>query len=447
MQPVLWTKGVLLSPQHFQTQDRFLGDLLEFRLSALAFAPWGLQHLEIDREALASGTFALSEASGIMPDGLVFDMPMSEASPLPKPLEGAFGPDQASLDVYLGIPEYRSGGHNVSGMNRERDARYRAEELLRRDETTGQAERPIQVARRNFRILFAGESLEGTTALPIARLVRSSTGEHQLDPHFIPPLIDIKASDFVMSIARRLVEILSAKSTGLSGARRQKNQSLAEFGIADVASFWLLYTINSALPQLRHIYEERRGHPVELYRAMLGLAGSLTTFSGTIHPRDLPSYEHDNLSECLTRLDAQLRELLETVVPATTVSLPMKLVRPSIYAAALDQEKYLAAPQIYLAISAEGRTLDIPGRAPHLVKVSAAAQLDTLIRQALPGVTLTYTPNPPSAVAVKLNCHYFLLQKSGGDWDSIARARNVAAYVPAEFPNPQLELVIVLPKT
>jgi type VI secretion system protein ImpJ len=446
MQPVLWTKGVLLSPQHFQTQDRFLEDLLQFRLSALAFAPWGFQRLEIDREALAAGTFALSSATGILPDGLPFDMPASEASPLPKPLEGAFGPDQDALDVYLGIPEYRYGGHNVSGMSRERDARYRAEELLRRDETTGQAERPIQVARRNFRILFAGESLEGTSALRIARVRRSPSGEYQLDPHFVPPLIDIAGSDYVMSIARRLVEILSAKSTGLAGTRRQKNLSLAEFGIADVASFWLLYTINSALPGLRHIYEDRRGHPSELYRAMLALTGALTTFSDSVHPRDLPSYEHDNLSACLTRLDAQLRDLLETVVPATTVSLPMKLVRPSVYAAALDQDKYLAAPQIFLAISVEGRATDVPGRAPHLVKVSAAGQLDTLIRQALPGVTLTYAPNPPSSVAVKLNYHYFLLQKSGPDWDGIGRARNVAAYVPAEFANPQLELVIVLPK-
>ena len=31
--------------------------------------------------------------------------------------------------------------------------------------------------------------------------------------------------------------------------------------------------------------------------------------------------------------------------------------------------------------------------------------------------------------------------------DNIARARNVAAYVPAEFANPQLELLIILPKT
>jgi type VI secretion system protein ImpJ len=447
MQPVLWTKGVLLSPQHFQTQDRFLGDLLEFQLSALAFCPWGFRRLEIDREALASGSFGLTAAAGILPDGLLFDMPESETAPPPKQLEGAFAQDQEWLDVYLGIPEYQVGGHNVSGMNRERDARYRAEELLRRDETTGQAERPIQVARRNFRIIFGGESLEGTSALRVARVTRSATGDYQLDPHFVPPLVDISANDHVMAIARRLVEILSAKSTGLASGRRQKNQSLAEFGVADVASFWLLYTINSFFPELRHIYETRQGHPAELYNAMLGLAGSLTTFSGAIHPRDLPPYEHDNLSECFTQLDATLRELLETVVPATTVSLPMKLVQPSVYAAALDQEKYLAAPQIFLVMAVDGRGADVPGRAPHLVKVAAAGQLDTLIRQALHGVPLTHVPHPPSAVSVKLNHHYFLLQKSGPEWENIARARNIAAYVPAEFVAPQLELLIVLPKT
>ncbi len=446
MQPVLWTKGVLLSPQHFQTQDRFLGDLLEFQLSALAFCPWGFQRLEIDREALASGSFGLAAAAGILPDGLLFDMPGSEDAPAPRPLEGAFAPDQQWLDVYLGIPEYRYGGHNVSGVNRDRDARYRADELLRRDETTGQSERPIQVARRNFRLLFGGESMEGTSALRIARVAKSPTGDYQLDPHFVPPLVDIMASDHLMAIARRLLEILSAKSTALAAGRRQKNQSLAEFGVADVATFWLLYSINSVLPELRHIYETRRGHPVELFNAMLGLAGALTTFSGAIHARELPSYEHDNLSTSFTRLDDQLRELLETVVPATTTTLPMKLVQPSVYAAALDQDKYLAAPQIYLAITVEGRGTEVPARAPHLVKVSTASQLDTLIRQALPGISLTYVPNPPSAVSVKLNHHYFLLQKSGPEWDKVARARNIAAYVPAEFQGPQLELVIVLPK-
>ena len=444
MQPVLWTKGVLLSPQHFQTQDRFFEDLLEFQLSTLVFSPWGFRHLEIDREALAGGNFAIAAASGIFPDGLLFDMPLSDPTPPPKQLEGAFAADQKTLDVYLAIPEYRYGGHNVSAALRERDTRYRAEELLRRDETTGQSERPIQIARKNVRILFEGESAEGSILLRVARLTRTASGDHQLVPAFVPPLIDIEASEYLMSVARRLVEILAAKSTQLSGMRRQRNQSLADFGIADVASFWLLYTINSHLPALRHVYETRRGHPAALFETMLALAGALTTFSMRIHPRDLPSYEHDELGTCFTKLDEQLRELLETVVPASTVSIPLRVVQPSVHAAALDQDKYLAAPQILLAVSGPGRAADLVQRIPNLLKVSAAGQLDHLIRQALAGITLSYVPVPPSAVPVKLNYHYFLLQKSGPEWEAVSRARNIAAYVPAELGDLQLELVILL---
>jgi type VI secretion system protein ImpJ len=445
MQPVLWTKGVLLSPQHLQTQDRFLEDLLQFQLSTLTYCPWGFSRLEIDREALAGGAFTLSAATGIFPDGLLFDIPGADAAPSPKILEGLWEPDQETLDIYLAIAEYREGGHNVGAAQRDRTTRYQAEILLRRDENTGLAEKPIQIARKNFRLLAQGETLEGSALLRVARLRRSATGEQELDPRFVAPVIDITASEYLLAITRRLVEILSAKSSALAGMRRQKNQSLADFSIADVASFWLLYTVNTHLPQLRHLFETRRGHPADLFSAMLALSGALTTFSPTIHPRQLPTYEHDDLSACFTELDEQIRTLLETVVPASTVSLPLKLVQPSIHATALDQDRYLGAPQIYLAMSSTSRQPDLWQKTPQLLKISSADRIDQLIRQAVPGVTLTHVPTPPGAIPIKTSFHYFLLGKSGREWDAISAARNLAVYVPADYPDAQLELVILLP--
>jgi type VI secretion system protein ImpJ len=63
----------------------------------------------------------------------------------------------------------------------------------------------------------------------------------------------------------------------------------------------------------------------------------------------------------------------------------------------------------------------------------------------LPGVELTHTAKPPSAIPVKLDYQYFRLGKSGSEWEAIKLARNVSAYVPDDFPEPQLELVVVLP--
>jgi type VI secretion system protein ImpJ len=253
MQKVLWTKGVLLSPQHLQMQDRFLEDQLEFRLAALTVCPWGFSRLEIDREALAGGVLSVTAAAGIFGDGLLFDIPDSEPGPAPRPLEDHWVPDREALDVYLAVPEYRAGGHNVAMTQRPEDTRYRAEAVLRRDENNGLHEKPIQLARNNFRILAAGESLEGSSTLPLARVIRSATGEYDLDPTFVPPVLSLAASDPLLTIARRLVELLSAKSSTLGGGRRQRHLSLADFGITDVADFWLLYTVNTHLPVFRHL--------------------------------------------------------------------------------------------------------------------------------------------------------------------------------------------------
>jgi len=446
MQPVLWTKGVLLTPQHLQTQDRFLEDLIQFQLSALSFCPWGFHQLEVDRVALAGGVFALSGAAGIFPDGLLFDMPRADPAPPPRPLEGCWEPDQETLDVYLAIPEYRPGGYNVSAA-KDRATRYQADVMLRRDENTGLAEKPIQVARKNFRLLVQGDALEGSVSLRVARVRRTPAGEYHLDPRFVPPLIDVGASEYLLSIARRLVEILAARSSALAGTRRQKNQSLADFSITDVANFWLLYTVNTHFPQLRHIYETRRGHPAQLYEAMLVLAGALSTFSAGVTPRALPAYEHDDLSRCFTALDERLRALLETVVPSNCVSLPLHERQPLVHTTALDQERFLAAPQLYLAMRARGGPAHVIQHAPRLLKVTSTDRVDLLIRQALPGLALTHVPSPPAAVPVKLDYQYFLLTKDGPEWEAVVQQRNLAAYVPSDFPDSQLELVVVLPPT
>lgn len=445
LQAVLWTKGVLLTPQHMQTQDRFLEDLLQFQLSSLAFCPWGFHSLVIDREALAGGSFALSSAAGILPDGLLFEMPESDKLPPPKPLDDCWEQDQQELDVLLAIPESRYGGHNVSSDEQKASTRFRAEVVMRRDENTGLSEKPVQIAQKNFRLSVEGESLEGTSSLRVARVRRLSAGGFELDAHFVPPLISIGASDYLMAIARGLVEILTAKSSAISATRRQKNQSLADFGISDVANFWLLYTVNTHLPQIRHMLESSRAHPSELFKMMLSLAGALTTFSPTLHPRDLPAYEHTSLGTCFGDLDQKLRELLETVVPARCETVPLRLVQPSIYAAALDQERYLAAPQLFLAVKADLDPADTAKRVPQLVKISASDRVDGLIKQALPGLQLAFVERPPSTLPVRLDYCYFELSRSGPEWDAISLARNLAVYVPSELPSAQLELIVILP--
>ena len=446
LQPVVWQKGALLTPQHLQIQDRFVESTLQFRLEALSFRPWGFSELQVDQEALAGGLLAITRACGLFPDGLPFDIPSSDPPPPPKPLGPYFEGRTEPGTAYLAVPLYREHGLNLSVAGQNADTRYVAGVETVRDETRQQSEKPIQVARKNFRLLLEGEVSQGTSVLSLARINRTESGVFQFDPLFVPPLLDISASSYLISIVRRLVEIVSARSSMLSGMRRQKSQSLAEFTSADIANFWLLYTINTHLPLLRHLYESKHGHPEGLFAEMLALAGALTTFSLQVHPRDLAAYDHDNLGTCFGDLDRTLRLLLETVVPSNFVSLPLKPVRPSIYATSLDEDKYLVNTKMYLAVSAEMGEADLINKAPQLIKVCSANHIEHLVQHALPGLQLTHVATPPSTIPMKLNFQYFSLNQAGMAWEAIGRARNLAAYVPGDIQNPRLELIILLPQ-
>ena len=71
---VVWTKGMFLTPQHFQTQDQYLENALQFRFAASLFANWGVTGLNIDSEALGNGLFRVNDCKGILPDGEPFDI-------------------------------------------------------------------------------------------------------------------------------------------------------------------------------------------------------------------------------------------------------------------------------------------------------------------------------------------------------------------------------------
>jgi len=446
LQPVIWSKGTFLSPQHLQSQERFVEDTLHFYLDSLVAKSWGFQHIQIDAKGLTEGLLTTSVATGIFPDALPLDVPASDAPPPSRVLEECFRDGRTSCIFYLAIPQYLQGGMNVSLQRGRVSTRYFAQMQMLRDENSGGSEKPVQVARKNIQLLSEDENLEGSVLLPCARVLKTETGLYALDPTYVPPLLDAHGSDTLLGIVRGLLELLVTRSSQLSGGRRQKNQTLADFTASDVANFWLLYTINTHLPGLRHYLESSSVPPQALFSSLSDLAGALTAFSTTIDPRDLPRYDHENLGPCFLELERLLRVMLETVVPSNFVSIPLNLLRETLYAAAIDKDAWFENSRFYLAVAADMRDADIIDRIPKLTKACSATHIETLIRQALPGIRMTHVETPPRAIPVKLRYQYFSLERSGPAWEAVERARNFAVYAPAELRNPQMELIILLPK-
>jgi len=435
---------MFLSPQHLQAQERFVEDSARFYLDSLNSRSWGFSEIQIDTKALSEGRLAITLASGIFPDALSLDIPASEYPPPARVLDECFQGGRQSCIFYLAVPEYLQGGMNVAVNRSNVSTRFLAQMQMVRDENTGSGEKPIQVARKNLQILAEGENREGSVVLGFTRILRSETGMYQIDPTYIPPLIDIHAHPTLKRILSNLIELLVARSSQLSGARRQKNQSLADFTASDIANFWLLYTINSHLPVLRHFLESTNIRPELLFSELSDLAGALTAFSTKIAPKDLPAYSHEQLGVCFGELDRLIRVMLETVIPSNFVALPLKMVKDTIYATSIDKDAYFVGSRFYLAIAADIRDADLIDRSQKLLKACSATQLETLIRNALPGLRLQHVPTPPRSIPVKLRHQYFAIEQGGPVWESVLRARNFAVYAPSDILNPQMELVILL---
>lgn len=443
---------MFLTPQHFQTQDQFFEDTLQFRFAASQFANWGVTEIDVDSEALANNLFRLNGCRGIMPDGEAFDIPETDEMPPSRTFGEFFGPTRETLDVYLAIPEHRPRARNVTipgpaqaeGSNGRPATRYLAETRMVTDQNIGTEEKAIQVARRTFRILFEGEYRDGFSFFRIAQIARNAAGIPVISPRFAAPCLDLASSPYLIMLLRRQIEILTTKSAALSAPRRQRGKVLAEFSASETAHFWLLHTVNSYLPELKHIWRVRHGHPEPAYVAMLRLAGALATFSLEGHPESLPDYDHNDLGRCFTQLDDKIRELMETVIPSKFIAVPLEVVDRFIWSGTVREDQYFRDSQFFLAISANMGVDDLIRKVPQLLKISSSDDVQRLIRHSLPGVTLRHTPTPPAAIPVKLDNQYFSLNQSGSLWDAIKLSRQIAVYAPGEIVDPKMEILIVL---
>ena len=445
---VVWHRGMFLTPQHFQTADNWLDEALQFRFAASNFANWGVVHADIHEESLANGLFVLHGCRGVLPDGGLFSIPDPDIAPPSRDIKGHFRADQDAMDVFLALPERREGAKNFAQpadpSSAAASTRYTAAILPVIDENGYGESKDVQVAAKNLRLLFGDENLDGFNSLRIARVVRNSAGLYVLDPEFIAPCLDIASSEYLMNILRRQVEILISKSDSLNAVRRQRGQALAGFNFNDAAAFWLLHTVNTAIPVLQHVWGVRHGHPEAVWVRLIELAGALATFAIDPKARELPRYDHDNLGPCFTALDQKIRALVETVIPSKCITIPLRQVERSLWAGSVTNDEHFRNTAFYLAISANIGVDELISKTPQLVKVAPPDEIQNLVRLALPGVTLRHATNIPPAITFKLNNQYFTINPSGRLWERIVQSRDISLFIPPEIAEAQPELLVVL---
>ncbi|MCC7142179.1 MAG: type VI secretion system baseplate subunit TssK [Candidatus Eisenbacteria bacterium] len=442
---VVWNEGLLLTPQHFQQQDRYHEEQSVDLLRASRSFFYGFTSLTLQLDAIHNGQVLIEEATGVLPHGTPFSVPDRDAPPVGRNVESIFPLREAVLPVYLGLRVHRPGQPEMlaPGSGEAELARYHTGTMEQADATTGQGDRVMQVARPNLRILFAGEDLGDYEVLPLAEVVRKPEGGFAYRTEFVPPCLSIGASPFILRTLRRLLEILVAKSTELSDRRRQSGKGVAEFGRDDVAGFWLLGCVNGYIPLLSHFLRAPGAHAETAYFTLARLAGELTTMSDSF-VRDIPSFDHDHPEAAFADLGQRVPKLLETVLPRNYTRIPLTKGADGVFQGRINDDRVLDPAMVwYLGAYANVAQAQLQSELPDMIKISAPDRIDFLVAHALMGVGIRLTQNLPAALPIQSGYVYFQVDRVGDMWDGVAGSRAISLYAPPEFPGMLLELIAV----
>jgi type VI secretion system protein ImpJ len=440
---VVWSEGMYLSPHHFQTQSRYFEDSMAFLSASLWREPWGLLHMELDPKAIRNGTASLLHAAGIFPDGLAFELPNSDPPPPVRNLLEVFPATDAVLPLYLAVPARRDNGFD-SDLSAANGGRFGRMQRTLRDETNGIDEREIDLGQKNIRLMTEAELTPEVLSIPIAHILRDGRGNLVCDEEFVPPCLRVSASETLMLLVKRVLDAVGEKSTTVSRSAHKAGKFEAGTSALDVANYWFLHALHNAIPPLRHLASTRHAHPEDVFIELSRLAGALCTFGVESDPRSLPAYDHRNPGPAFRALEAHIRKHLDIVVPPNRVTLNFQPSEPYIHTASVTDERcFRRARWIFGIRSALGES-DLLRIAPRLVKVCSAEFVPKLVQRALPGMTLTHLPVPPSAILAEVDMQYFAVETVGPCWEHILHTRKVGVYIPGEIARPEFDLTVIV---
>lgn len=442
----LWTSGTLLSAQQFQQQARWNAWANEQLASLVAAHPWGVTAVEFDADALRLGKLKATRLNVRMPDGSLIDSDRVDRLPPGLELSRLMTDAAGQALVLLALPLEQANGNNclMQEGRAERPTRYRQDWRPVQDLYTDEVQ-SIAVLEHALTLRLDKDDNGDYLTCPIARLVPEGQGRWGLDPAYVPPLLSFSAHSGLLVQLENLLTQLSAKRQRLMGMRRESNQRMADFAVADVSLFWLLNALNTYQPVLADLKAYPQRHPEQVYMELAKLAGSLLTFSLEHDIDQIPAYRHEHLETVFPPLMRCIATLLEASLPSRVIALALTQ-SANRWQVTLNDAR-LCEPDgadFYLSVRCQLPAAQLQDQFPRLCKVGAPAEVDDLINAALDGVPLKPLSHVPAAIPLRLENQYFALDLGHPKGQAMLASGTFACYVPSTLSQVQLELFAVL---
>lgn len=441
---VVWSEGLLMSPQHLQQQDLYHENLVGSRLDGLEPLNWGIVKVEVDRRALESGQIRVSELTCILPDGLVLDCGSGDSElPPSRPVEGHFPHTQNVLEVYVAVPRERDGVSNYAEQPGGRSRFVVANKAV--PDLTGEGTSlEVSFGQRNIQILFGDEPRDDFESIKIAELCRDASGNLAINDPYVPPVLRIEASPFILAGMRRLLRLMSTRRRALAEAQRERGDATVEYNAGDITRFLLLNAINTYLPVLNHLVDMPEVPPRHAYQWMLTLGGQLATFSADFDPATLPKFNYNDLRSTFEPLFARITELLQATVKEHYVAMFLDGREDGMYLGQMTDDRMMGCSKYLMGIRTAGiGEQEVATTLPRLSKMASWGDINNILSAATPGAAVEVTYRPPPEIPIKAGVVYFVISTDNNYWRNIVTDRQVAVYLPRPFDPAQTKVELL----
>ena len=429
---VVWQEGMFLRTQHFQQHDRWTEQLVRGCVQALRPHPWGLIEYAINRDLLATGRFALAAAVGVFEDGTPFAIPGEADHPPPLDL-----PENArNVLVYLALPIRQAGAVEVGDNATE--GRYKSQPFEAFD-THSASPQPadLQIGRLNMRYLLETEERAGYLCIGLARITEVTADRRVvLDERWVPPALVCSAATPLSGLVAELAGMLNQRGEALAARMTAPGQS----GVAQVADFLLLQSINGWQNVLAHWGNTGNVHPESLYTTLVQMAGEFATFLETRRPTPYPAYRHDDLQRSFAPVVADLRRALSAVLEQNAIPIPLREARHGVRVGPISDRSILRASGFVLTVQCDMPSETLRRVFPSQVKIGAVEHIRELVNVALPGIAVRALPVAPRQLPYYAGATYFELDRASPHWQQMQNSGGFAIHVSGDLPNLRLEL-------
>ena len=337
---VAWYEGMLLKPQHFQQQERFLLHSIKGLWQSSGEYNWGFLNISFDRQRLADGELSIQRCDGILKDGTPFSL--NDKNVVPICVTSAMSGDV----VYLRLPNNSKLSMSESSKSGN-TFRFHVQEVEVDDDVvpSKSGKKSLMLGRCRFYLSLGTSKSEsiGYSTLPIARIKQVIDKKVFLDEKdFFPPSLSIKQMDGLenqllgelrVALDRSILE--HAQWINRTPERNAKQidallslQAMNRFKI----SLWrqsgrlIEKTKSEDDSEADQHTGESNWHPYQFYSELLTLLSDLsTTRLPSRTAEQVKPYKHDDLERSLIPLRDKVIDLIKLPLDLDVQEIPMTL--------------------------------------------------------------------------------------------------------------------------